>query len=1004
MTTVHPSLASSGPVDVFAWSDGHTPPCGGGGRSTSSAALVDSEGGFHPVLMRNFDDVVRLTELALRNYRAKVVDGAGVGRAGGPPRDLVGGEQDRGDEHIIINTNTATSNSTNTSFVHSSTREYRIGLEHRGWKLIPVGPDSYGLVAYNPNKNLVVVTFAGSCCQQDWETNLHCRPTPWARLADAEDGTDMAEQHDGRANHVHIGYLSRYENFLREDILRLLSPQGIGKQVNEKTRILCCGHSCGGGMAQLAIWDIVTVVGSAWFGSNWDNVSQPRVFGYFIAAAPSITTNAGGGGALAKISAAVGPANMISQFAERDLLAGSGWDATIAALIRMLQRTAERDPAAADLIEQLRGIDWLSELGSYRPLGKILIQTVSGVLACAGPAASTSDLLGFYLDMSDVGERSTRGSAEDDEELFVWGTFRAALSAIGLSAHLGGDGGGTEFLRWIVETPSTALLYRGERFAERRGFVTTVSGTPPIRTGTGISSNDTSSAVMDEAAGGLIPSSSYVHAAEAEDIHTRTTNYDHPATLSARRGFGRAAHDEGASTSSTAQTGGPEAIAAPATTVSKTSVFSSEQLAVPQQQRTASLLTGIVPVSAGKHQMMGASLSSPGLIFPPAAIVASQNLFGPSVAMPIMPTINVPGGGASSSAAAAPLLGRPISVSGTPQNQPHQTTFAASSRAEDDQEDPAGAGGFEQKSADGREQSQPVEDQASPPGRQQQAQELSTSQRPPLLENYPQQKLVHDDQALLSSRSAVTYHYGGEVINSRPRRSLGPRSTFHGTRAGSGGLLPPQILPTKVVPAHKLPAPAISTAIGLSPYEASVQTPMTSSSTGVPHMHPGLTRPQLEQPQVKKPKLRKFVFVDESVGAGGGLSGAGTDTTITPALGGSSSSSNHGAQATGTTTSMMNSRTASSNTPGGAEHMTTTSHQLQQLGGNSMLPAQSWPFSAATPSCGIYAGAAGAPFKSEAASGLQVPSRVGADFPKLQAMLPSFRDKLEAGQQYFRRF
>ena len=53
------------------------------------------------------------------------------------------------------------------------------------------------------------------------------------------------------------------------------------------------------------------------FGKGFNNSRTPRFYGYFISAPMAVTF---GTGAYERISAVVGAANMISQFAETDLV------------------------------------------------------------------------------------------------------------------------------------------------------------------------------------------------------------------------------------------------------------------------------------------------------------------------------------------------------------------------------------------------------------------------------------------------------------------------------------------------------------------------------------------------------------------------------------------------------------------------------------------------------------------------------------------------------------
>ncbi|CAD7924683.1 unnamed protein product [Amoebophrya sp. A120] len=376
-------------------------------------SLVDPESGtISPALTHNFDDLVRLIELANKNYKVRTQ-----------------------------------------SLDAQAARDYQLDLDQRGWKvLIPIGTDEYGLVAHSPNKSLIVLAFAGSCGQTDWETNLHCRAT-------------YSERHRGD---VHTGYLARYDA-LRDQLLQVLaSLQGA---VTQATKILVTGHSCGGAVAQLALGEVVSLCASSWFGREWSNVLQPKVFGYFLSSPMAVTFATG---AYEYLNAIVGEKNMASQFPEGDLVAATGWDATIQGLLRKLSQTKETDAAAMDLFEQLQGITWVQELQYYRPLGRFLVQTVSGGMVLQkdfgnGASASMMSATPPSSSVAAAGmgnEDSNKAATEqplDPDDLYVWDTFRQALADCGLAAHLGGRNSEREFVRWITEPPSVSLLEKGNR-------------------------------------------------------------------------------------------------------------------------------------------------------------------------------------------------------------------------------------------------------------------------------------------------------------------------------------------------------------------------------------------------------------------------------------------------------------------------------------------------------------------------------------------------------------
>eukprot|EP00392_Amoebophrya_sp_AT5.2_P015987 g16215.t1 len=289
--------------------------------------------------------------------------------------------------------------------------EYRLDMQQRGWQVVSVGGEEYALLAHSQAKNLVVLAFAGSSSQADWETNLHCRGTYSPRFG----------------GHVHPGYLQRYEG-LRKCVLNLFAPLVVERVINEDTRIFC-------------------VAASGWAATI---LALKRCLG--------------------KKAAEDGADNHAAALDLLEQLEDITWVEELE-LYRPLGRLCVQTVSGGMMMgtTSTRGANL--NFSHYAEAATGARRDAAKPKPGGGAEEEKSGEGGLLGDREDQDELQfeSEEAGQDllpEQELFVWQTFCDALVDCGLGAHLGGRPTDREFIRWITEVPATSLLQRGERLQE----------------------------------------------------------------------------------------------------------------------------------------------------------------------------------------------------------------------------------------------------------------------------------------------------------------------------------------------------------------------------------------------------------------------------------------------------------------------------------------------------------------------------------------------------------
>lgn len=165
--------------------------------------------------------------------------------------------------------------------------------------------------------HVVSVIIHGSANTADWITNA---------LGSLTDPDQLPIQ--GR---VHQGFRDKYSSFRTQMMEHLLSTFAeMTPEEKRLAKVIVSGHSQGGGLATLALADVVTQLKEV-YGSSYDNTQENRVYGYLLAGA-----RVGNATAAESIEALVGQDNIIRQATTHDLVPNAAPGRTINRFLRTL--------------------------------------------------------------------------------------------------------------------------------------------------------------------------------------------------------------------------------------------------------------------------------------------------------------------------------------------------------------------------------------------------------------------------------------------------------------------------------------------------------------------------------------------------------------------------------------------------------------------------------------------------------------------------------------------